>query len=555
MRDATRETANESAPHARERSAGARRNRTGDFLNSTPLPPHPATTADSFSPEDWEFLRESHTQPLHVSEYTGSAQYRAEFVKGAQALGLIRADGSESKLVAQQLVIADACNATDADGYPLNTVMGIIVPRRSSKTTTLLALALGRCLSRDDYLVGFTLATTGAKARDRFLKDIAPALERAYPDEATRPFKIRRSTGSERITFDNGSIFQVLTPSGEAFRSDAFDCILIDEAGEASAALTEDLITGALPTFDTRPHAQLIVAGTAAKFRTGNLLWDTLEDGRKGGTGTGIVEYAAPDYTTVDDLETWEQALPIVRAAHPGIGTLTTEKAIERNYNRLPRKQFMREYLSVFEDVGATTGIIRPEAWKRAELLADVPPPPEHFALAISASPNQASASIVAAWRVDGRAHVVVLEHRDGVAWLAPQAAELARKYDVPIVHDNFGVVLAETEALRHAKPKVRLAPQTTKQVQTAAALFVKEVDTGNLTHYEQAELTAAVHRARKRKIGASGWAFGRADVNDDIAPIEAASMALRYYDENPRKRSRIILAMAPEPSGYALAA
>lgn len=508
---------------------------TAESFETSALPPPEGDNSSPSLPSLWEELRDSHIAPRFVSSYAGSETGRDEFLAGAHAMGLT---SGKKKLEAQQLIVADACNALDEKGYPLNPFIGVLLPRRSSKTTTLFALAIGRALSRPDYIIGVTFATTGAKVRQRFMQDVFPVLERMYPDEETRPFKIRRSQGSEQIVFDNGSRIIVLVPHSDAFRSEAFNLIIVDEAGEADPAMGEDLLAGILPTMDTNPDSQLIIAGTAAKYRKGNLLWDTLAHGRDGEQGTGIVEFSAPDYLTAEDVETWELTEPIVRAAHPGIDTLTTIDAIKRNYGKLPRAQFIREYLSVFEDVGATLGIIRAEKWAAAELSDTLPEPPERFTLAISAAPNQQSAAIVAAWREDGEARVLVLEHREGVAWLAPRVLELSRKYKSAIAFDGFGVVLAEVAQLHAAKPKPRLEQQTTKQVVTAAALFVKEVDTGNLKHWGQASLTDSALIAKKRKIGANSWGFGRADSNDDITTLEAASMALRVYDEMPAKRA-----------------
>ncbi|MFC5930210.1 hypothetical protein D6T64_05660 [Cryobacterium melibiosiphilum] len=505
----------------------------------------PAVAASRIYPwADWENLRDSHTPPHYVSAFTGAEEYRDEFLMGAHAFGLIDKDGSNSKLKPQQLVMADAANAVDADGRPLSPFLGVLIPRRSAKTTTALALVIGRCLARPNYLVAFTLCTSGLMARKRFHSDIVPVLEKAYPHEATRPFKFYKSGGSESINFTNGSRFVVVSPHGESFRSEAFDCVLVDEAGEASLTMGEDLLAGILPTLDTRPDSQVITCGTAGTFRTGQLLWDTLSDGRDGKPGSGIVEWSGPEYLTAEDVETWELTEPIVRAAHPGIDTLTTISAIERNYRKLPRDKFIREYLSIFEQVGATVGIIRPEKWAAAELNDDLPEPPAHFALAIAASPNQAYASIVAAWREDGEARILLLDHRSGVKWLAPRALELARKYKVPVAHDTVGVVLVEVEELQRAKPRPRLQPQTFRNVITAAALLIKEIDTGNLKHYGQTVLDEHAAIVKKRMTGKTSWAFGRTDYDDDISAVEAASLALRAYDGTPI-RGKVMLITA----------
>lgn len=496
----------------------------------------PVGSISSIFVRDWDELKGKGIEPRYEAhsdaQATPNDELREEFLVGARMLGLI---GRNKELKPQQLRTADVLNIGER-------FTGVLEPRRSSKTTTLLAWALGRCASRDDYLIAYTVCTTGKKARDRYFKDIVPVLERVFPDEDERPFRIYKSAGQERIVFKNGSVFQIAKPAGDDFRSEAYDVIILDEAGEATPEMGEDLLSAALPTQDTRPGAMLIVAGTAAKYRTGNLLWDELEKGRQGQARHGIIDYSAGDTYTHEDIETWGDAKPLVLMAHPGVGTLTTIESIEDNFKALGREQFAREYLGIFGDDGSTTGIIRPDHWEAATLAEALPEPPKHFVLGVAVRVNQASACVVAAWREDGVARVLVLEHRPGVNWLTEHVTELGQRYKVPIAYDDMqGPTLAEVEPLKRVRPLLKLKPQNTKNVSTAAALFVKEVDSGNLNHYGQDELTHAALTARKRTFRAgNAWGFGRPDADADITAIEAAALALRLYDETPEKRATL---------------
>lgn len=490
----------------------------------------PALATEVFYPEQWDSVRDAGISPLHQSELDSDPSRRQEFIEGATLLGV---HGGRKELKPQQYRLADVCNRG-------HNYVGILLPRRSTKTTTLLALALGRCASREDYLVGYTTCTTGQKARDRFRKDIVPVLERLYPDPATRTFKIRKAGGSERIEFDNGSIFQVLPPMGESFRSDAFDLIILDEAGEASPEMTEDLMAGALPTLDTRPEAQIIVAGTAAKFRKGNLLWDTLEDGRAGKPSTGVLEYAAPDTTDMADLDDWEKVKDLALAAHPGIGVLTTIDVMRDRWEKLSRRQFAEEYLSIFGTDGSVQAFLNMEQWNAHAETGDLPemPTDRTVGLAITVHPDQSCAAITAAWRDDkGRACLLVVDYRTGTDWLAKRAKELAAKSRGTIVYDSVGPVTVTVEALQRMRPRPKLAPQTWQNVATAAALLAKEIDDGNLVHWSQEELTSAVQLVTKRGTPTSNrWAFGRREPGHSIIAAEGASLALRWADENPKR-------------------
>ena len=486
--------------------------------------------------ERWEAIRDAGIPPLFQSKLDDSEAARTDFIVGAYMLGLI---GRGKVLTPQQYRAADVINSG-------NESIAILMARRSTKTTAAFCIALGRCRRRGDYMVAFTTCTTAKKAGERFYKDIVMPLERVYRDPDSRPFQIMRGKGAEAIRFPNGSVFQLVAPEGDAFRSDAYDLIILDEAGAAGVEMSDDLKQGVLATMDTRDGAQLIVAGTAAKFREGNLLWEYLVDGRAGTNDTGILEYAAPDSTTDEELAAWEpddlhpgaRAKELVLAAHPGIGTLTTLDKIHSRYNKLSHAAFAEEYLSIFGTIGVTSGIFNLDKWTAAGNDGKLPRPPERFTMAIAAHPDQHTACIVAVWRVRRKARILVLEHSAGVDWLSKRARELAVKYKTPIVHDTNGAVTVEVETLARMRPKPRLLPQTFPNIKTAAALLVKEVDEGRVEHFNQDELTSAIKLAKKRSVGPTAWALGRRNPEDDIICAEAAAMALRVYDETTGRRA-----------------
>ncbi len=442
--------------------------------------------------------------------------------------------GGRHTLKPQQLLLADMLNS----GNQFNSVL---LPRRSAKTASVLAWAIGRCAHREEYMVAYTMATTGAKARDRFAKEIVPALQRLYPDPKTAPFKVYKAAGAERILFDNGSIFQVLGPHGEHFRSDAFDVIVIDEAGEATVEMGEDIIDAALPTMDTRDGAMLVFAGTAGEYRKGNLLWDELEKGRAGEPGHGIIDFSAGDLVSAEELGDWETVAPLVKLWHPGVGTLTTLAKMQINYETLGPARFAKEYLGIFALVGMTGGLFDMTKWDKCGIDTALPALPEKFALAVAAHPLQLSASIAAVWRERGVACFAVLEHRVGVDWLPQVAAAISAKHKIPIIHDTRGVVAVEVETMHRMSPRPRLEPQAWKDVQIAAHTLAKEIELGRIKHWKQPMLDEAARLVTQRKVLGS-WAFGRISETDDITPIEAVSLGLRVWDGGNLSRPKLTI-------------
>ncbi len=495
-----------------------------------------ALTARSlFDEAEWLEVRGRALPPLVVSELVTTEADRAEFLRGAELLrffGERAMVGREPK--PQQLVVVDALAA----GAQKNAVL---LPRRSAKSTTLIAVGLGRAEAREDYRVGVLTMTTGKAGRSRFMKDVAPALERVPGDH-----KIVRSAGQERVEFPSGGMVQWLS-SLEDLRGEAFDLIILDEAGEPDPQKVQDALAAALPTLDTRPGAQIVVAGTAGKYRTGNMLWEWLELGRGG--RAGIVEYGMPDTVQDEDVATWDAIRDLVVASHPGIGTLTTEDTIRGNYETLPRIVFLAEYGGIFGDEGGTTSLFDPLKWARTG--SDDDPgkvsPPERWSIAFAPHPDQLCVSIVAAWRDEkGRAVPMLLERITGIDGAVPALRKLWAKYKVPIVYDagnQVAQLIVEKVNQQRGGVRPRFETYTFADVKRAASLIVDDVDRENVAHWgRQVELNEAIYKSVKRKSGDRGWLVGRnpKQPNDDVTGVEAWAMAQLHYDTTkPKSRAR----------------
>lgn len=483
----------------------------------------------------WIAHRDSGIRPLIESELTTTQQSRDEFLTGAWLLGLL------DTVHPQMMRVVDMLNG----GRLMNAV---IMPRRSSKTTTLLCVLLGRCYVRPVHFAAFTLLTTQKKTSERYRLDVYGPISRKWPEEDTRPVKLIRSNGSERVEFANGSVLGVLSPDGDAVRSGAYDTMLLDESGECTPERWEDIIGAVVPSFDTRPEGQLILAGTAGDYRGGSEFWNTLNDER-----AGRVAFMVPDDTDPEALEAWEpdEAHPNARAGelaermHPGIGTLTTLERIRNGFERLGPKRFAREYFNIFGAEGASTALIPAPLWTAAALPHGSLTPddePEVSALALFVHPDATAASLVEAWTGEGgRVHVALVHHQHGMQGLAKRVLLEARKRKRPLVFDGgsaaTGVVMQE---IRESRPAPSERPLLTRDVSRAAVRTMNLIREDRLRHYDQAELNSAAEIAVKRAFGQSGgWAFGRPDVrnrpDDDITPVEAMTLAVyALQDEKP---------------------
>jgi hypothetical protein len=499
---------------------------------------------------------------LPTTEMVTTDQTRAEFVYGARLLRLDRRPrlGGVCGPTPIQLVIADTLNA----GKKLN---GVLEPRRTTKTTSIEAVILGRCEHREDYQVGWTLATTGQKAAERFRKDIVVHVERVYPDPKSRPFTVNVGKGTEHIAWPNGSFFNVYAPGGDGFRSGGFDVAWVDEGGEAEPDLSEDLTLAVLPTMDTKPGAQFIVSGTAAKFRGGNLLFDTLNDPK-----AAVIQHGIPDTTDPEELESWEptedhprgRVRELIELSHPGVGWTSDLEAIHDNYEKFPAEKFGAEYLGLFGSEGTATGIIKPAVWERTTEPGDPPGAPGRFALAIAIHPDGLYASVGVAWHLEepGAEDLVetaleleggptepqpeavgvgLLWWQQGVSGFGKRVLQFAREHNVGIIYDQHSQAAGvEVETLSRAMPRPTLIPATTVDVRRGATKIIKGLEDGSVRHWRTPRLDTAAEIAVKRAIGtAGGFGFGRRKLHpdDDITPLEAVSLAYQFLGENREER------------------
>ena len=479
---------------------------------------------------------------------------RAEFLEGARLLRLdqmTRAGDGGSGPTPIQLMIADLLEA----GAFLN---GIGEPRRTTKTTSVQAVMLGRCTLRDDYQIGWTMLTTGAKAGERFRKDIVNPIERLYPDRRASPVRINVGKGTEHIDFRNGSFLNVYTPNGDGFRSGGFDMVLADEAGEATPEMGADINAAVIPTMDTKPGAQFVYAGTGATYRQGNLLWDTLND-----PDANVVWHGIPETTDPAALATWEptpenpggRMRELIELHHPGAGFTTPVQSVKRSFDKLPAEQFLREYGLQFGLEGATDRLVPAAWWERAGVPDPLPEPPARFCAFLKVHQDALYASLCVAFEYDGptdlvteaealegtaapkRRAVAVWHHQEGTRGLAREVLMRIRRRKIPLVVDNHGHTKVIADELEKATPKPRIIRTKPADVPLAAVTLLQALEHGTLIHFRQPELTAAAEVAVKGSFGQYGsirFAAPKTAPDADITLIEAAAGALRFLDEMP---------------------
>lgn len=437
--------------------------------------------------------------------------------RGAQAIGL--------SLLPQGENIANVCGAKREDGSPAYSKVIVQMSRRSQKTTAVQAVLLGRCLTEPGTKIVQT-AQTHAIARLVFM-DMAYALEATYPDESNRPFTLRKSNGQESLRFENGSTWRVVPPKASAMRSQAATVLWFDEGGEYSEEQTLDLKEGAFPLLDTRPigmdynPGQIIITGTPAKSRSG-LLWEYLCKAREGAARHGIVDYSmAPDDDPADEA-VWFRC-------HPGLASGLTDIDIMRErFESMALLSFQREYLCA-DPPHASIAAIDPEAWEATRVDEFLALPESGVHLAYACGLNDASGAVAAAWMTPAGPVVQLLEYRPGISWMAPYLGTILK--DTPgqsITTDRIGSNMSVyTELQRRVKGNMRGVQMVGAQQHAAGvSLLMASLSDQTLTHAADPALDRAAEGANFRYVNDSRL-FGRRTSDEDVAPLEACSLAL----------------------------
>lgn len=507
----------------------------------------------------WNELRDSGRDPLDGSALHNTYQSRAEFLVGAWIINelvprRIIAGGLLGNLQPQMLRTADILGTgspidpDDIQPDEASFLNAILEPRRSSKTTSLWCILLGRCWMRAVYMAGYTMLTTAKKAGERFKLDVRDSIVRKWRDktvrEKTMGVKLTEGNGNLGIEFANGSKLAILSPNGDDVRSGAYDILVLDESGEAEPEMWDDIVGAVVPSFDTRPGAQLVYAGTGGKYRDGSHFWATLHD-----PTAGRIRYGVPDDMIEKTLETWEGgAGELIERLHPGLDGITNLATIRRNFAILGWVRFSMEYLGHFGKAAGNDTIIGSE-WSDTTEHGPVPTGVTPLSLAFAVHPGGLWASIAvawylpddagdlarAAWALDGdddtapRIGIKIIHHQEGNARMAATLWKYWKQLRLPIIYDDSPQEKAIIQELnRDARPRPQTQLIRFGEKSVAHTKLLNGLRHGDIRHWEQEPLDKAAAGAVKRMSG-KAQLFGTpvAEPEFDITPLEAGAAAV----------------------------
>lgn len=390
----------------------------------------------------------------------------------------------------------------------------LTVPRQSGKTSLLLVLIVARALASPKQQIRYT-AQTGSDARKKFVDDWLTPLQASQFGSLFRP---RLANGHEALLFRNGSIFGLIATTKKTGHGGSIDLGILDEAFAHPDGRLEQALK---PAMITRPQPQLWVVSTAGTPEDSPYLWEKVERGRQLAeqavdSGVAYFEWSAEEDAEPSDPATWWSCMP-------ALGFTVTEEAVAADFGSMTLSEFRRAYLNQWV-TALSDPVIPLDAWRALEDPGSEALDPVAFAFDVT--PDRSRAAIaVAGRRLDGVAHVEVVESARGTGWLAERLAELVAAHrPIGVFCDPAGPagsLLPDVE-----RSGVQVTVLSAQEHARACGMLQDAVLERRLRHLGTTDLLSALDGAAKRPLG-DAWAWSRKSSAVDISPLVAVTLAL----------------------------
>ena len=436
------------------------------------------------------------------------------------------------KLMAWQIAVLTVWLGRDLRDKWTARRCGILMPRQNGKSSVIIVREIIGLLVFGEVIIHTAHLQTTSRAHFEALCDV---LE--HPD--LKPFvkHIVYSVGRERIVMTNGASIRFMTRSRGSARGLSADLLVCDEAQE----MTDEQLEALMPVLSAAPlgNPQTIFAGTPPNENASGEVFGRMREDAIRGDDKSLSwhEWSVGEVGDINDRERWAMA-------NPSLGVLLSEATVETECAQMSVEGFARErlaYWSVFTAKSAISG----EAWSK--LATSNPPEEGVIAYGVKfSSTSQAVSLAVCLKSGEEECHVELIDVYDislGVSKLTAWLADRWKKCSLIALDGMQGAPMLE-QALRNAGVgKKSIHIMNARDAVMASSMFVDAVNSSTLTHFDQEQLTQAVIRAKKRRIGAHGG-YGFASIDEgDISPFEAAVIAhwaARTSKRNPAHEQKI---------------
>ena len=422
-------------------------------------------------------------------------------------------------LMPWQRMAADVALEIDASGRFVYHDVVITVPRQSGKTTVTLALGLHRLLTTPEGKIWYT-AQTGQAARERFLQELVPRVQRSLPGVTD----LKRGAGDTRLLFPAlGGQYRPHPPSDKYLHGEQSDLNLVDEPWAFTEMQGDALMQAIVPTQNTRPNAQTIYLSTMGDARS--TFWHNIVDAaRDGRPRTAIMDWGLPEGADPSDVDA-------VITAHPAVGHTIRPDAIRTAHASMKPAEFARAYANIRTATRVQVFDSETLALALTDARTIAPDSPVAFGVAMSWDRSR-TVIACAGLDVDGVPVAEIVDARPGSSWAYPAIAELHRSWSpLAIVVDGH----SPAAPLVHS-PELDglLTVPSSREVAAGTGAFIDHITAGTVAIRPDAEVSAAFDALTLRTVGDLGQMLDRRHSAGSIAAIEAVMLALTGLTQAP---------------------
>lgn len=426
-----------------------------------------------------------------------------------------------------QRMAADVALEVDERGRFVYHDVIISVPRQAGKTTSTLTLGLHRTMTTPGGKIWYT-AQTGQAARERFLQELAPDVQRHMPGL----FDLKRGAGDTRLIMPaTGAQFRPHPPTDKYLHGEQSDLNLIDEPWAYTQVRGAALMQAVVPTQNTRPNAQTIMLSTMGD--AGSVWWHDIVDKAREMTSprTCIIDWGLDESIDATDIEA-------VIASHPAVGYTIEPQAIYDAAESMPPAEFARAYAN--QRTATRTAVFDSETI--AAVLNDsatiAPDSPVVFGVAVSW--DRRHTVIAAAGHSESGAPVAeIVDVRPGTSWAIERIQQLEEKHHpqaIMLDAHSPAAVLATDPHLESI-----ITTPTPRELSAGTSNFLDSITGATLTIRPDSGVAKAFDALTLRTVGDLGQMLDRRRSPGSIAHIEAILLALTGLVQTPE--------LAPPPT------
>jgi hypothetical protein len=402
--------------------------------------------------------------------------------------------------------------------------IAVCAPRQNGKNGVLEPRELvGPYLLGEKLLIHTAHLADTSKEGFRRLEDLLDA--NAWLSKDVR--HIWRTNGHEAIEFTNGNRIRFRTRTRGGGRGFSGSPVFFDEP----MFLPEISMGSILPVISAQPDPQVWYTGSAVdqSLHEDGIVFARVRERALKGEDSRLAYFEwSVEADSPDEVEPEVAGDPTVWAAtNPALGIRISSEYVKAELGELDPRTFAVERLGVGDwpvTDGSKSSVLDLEVWDALTEIESVTV--GQVAFAFDVTPDRSMATIaVSGRRSDGWAHVEVVDHLPGTAWLIPRLSELNRRHSPSAVLASGSAI---TGSLVHELEMAGVPAVSLNAVDygKACVSLVDAVAEETVRHLGTKEIRDAIKGAATRPLG-DAWAWSRKSSSVDISPLVAATLAL----------------------------